>query len=325
MIREAEDKKRDLEKKVAEIEQASKQSKQSVEKEIKELETKLDKAGNAKNPNKDYMDSLRGQIGTKKDAISGGDKKTHEEIKDIKEKIKGIDTANKGRKRVEGALTGTIIPGFEAQHDGMHETLANLFSDGGEVKGVSFSGLQAIQGLGGTLDEVPNPPPYGVLGGEVFAVQDRLRTIKEEMERVPDVGAEGAESESATVAREMMEEWRKRYMVSQAQFKVLQGFPGVAATQVPFGGAYARGGVVAAEVGERGREIAVMPQGARVIPSHEAQAALMGGGGTNLNFEELNVYEDGTVTGRVNGEDFTTEFKKATKKIGGRPRTPGGR
>jgi TP901 family phage tail tape measure protein len=325
-IREAERKKRELEKKVEEVEQAQKKSKQKLEAEIKDLENKVNKAQGAKKPNKTYIESLQNEIRTRRDAMSGGDKKTHDEVKQINEQIQDIAKANKGRKRVETALTGTIIPGFEAQHTGMHETMKSLFEDGGEIKGNVFTGLKTIQGAGGTLDEVPNPPAFGSLGGEIFNTQNRLREIQEEATKVKEgVGSDG-ESEAAEIANELAMEWKKRFLVSQAQMSVLTGFPSVQkVASMPFAGQFAGGGLVLAEVGERGREIAAMPSGSRIVPKGAADSAIRNAAAPMLNFEELNLYEDGSVDGKINGEDFDDKFKKVTRRVGSGPRTPGGR
>lgn len=325
-IREAEEKKRELEKKAKEIEQAQNKSKQALEKEINELENKINKAQGAKNPNKAYIEQLRGEVRTRRDGISNSDKKAHQEIKDIGEKVRDINHDNQGRKRVESALTGTIIPGFEGQRTGMYETMASMMGDGGESNNVAFTGLKTVQGAGGPLEEIPNPPPYGMLGGEIFNVQNRLQMIKEEAERTPTSGASETDTELLAIANEMAMEWKKRYIVSQAQMSTLTNFPTVQQVATsPFAGSFAKGGVLMAEVGEKGREIIAAPQGSRVIPKHEATAALSGSGGTNLNFEEFNLFEDGSVAGKINGEDFQSHFKKTAKRVGGRPRTPGGK
>lgn len=333
VIREAEHKKREFEQKIKDIEKAQNENKQELEKREKELERALDKEQGAEKPNKDKIASIRSELGSVKSGLSDNDKNSGKEIKELREKIKDIEGKNKGRKRVEGALVGTIIPGFEAQHTGLHETMISLFADGGQVGNTSFSGLKTVQGAGGPLDEIPNPPPYGMLGGEIFGVQDRLRTIKEEMDRKPDSTNAGDDSEADTLAKELAEEWKKRYLVSQAQFSVLRDFPSVGATQVPFAGSFASGGVarakgvVAARVGERGEEIAVMPQGARIIPSQEAQTALAGSGMGDIKFEQVTFIEsENRVTGRVNGQNFDLEVKSVNRKqsLKSMSRTPGG-
>ena len=88
--------------------------------------------------------------------------------------------------------------------------------------------------------------------------------------------------------------------------------------------------MVAATVGERGQEVAVMPTGSRVVPEHDAKEAIakMGGGGGDIVFEEVNFYEDeGKVKGRVNGRDFETDFKRSERKTARKSmsRTPGGK
>jgi hypothetical protein len=124
-------------------------------------------------------------------------------------------------------------------------------------------------------------------------------------------------------------EWKKRYLVSQAQFGVLSSAPSVeGVASVPSAGNYAIGGLVAATVGERGTEVAVMPSGSRIVPEHDAKEAIsrMAGPGT-INFEHVEFHEaDGTVKGRIDGRDFEQRVKTVTRKQSRKAitRTPGG-
>lgn len=336
-IREAEEKKRELEKKIKEIEAAQKKSKDAVEKEIKELEQKLDKAGKAKKPNHAYMDQLRGEIRSRKDTISQSDSKSTEEIKGLKKQITKITDQNKGRARVESALTGTIIPSLETQKSGMHESLKGLFSSGGEIKGTAFSGLQTVQGLGGPLDTIPEPPPIGMLGGEVFTVQNRLKEIQEEAARVPTSEKdESIAEELLAIERELNMALKKENIALKYQTGVFNAFPSVGQVAVPkavqYAGAFAKGGVMGehmmAWVGEKGPEPIFGPRGSRVIPTHDAMSALKqnGSGPSTLVIEQLVINEDGTVTVKTADDEFDAEVRNITRKQS-RPAvrpTPGG-
>lgn len=325
MIREAEAKKRAIEKKIKEVEQLNQKGKQKLESELKELERQLNKAQGAKTPNHDQINAIRTQIAARKDAMSGGGHATQNQVKALHEEAQKIDRENKGRKRVEGALSGSIIPALEGRKTGMLETMTSLFGDGGQTGVSSFLGLKQIQGAGGTTGAIGNPPVLGELGGEIFTVQNRLREIQEEAKRTK-LGSE--DSELQDITKELELDWKKRYLVSEAQRIAMTSFPTVQKlTTLPFAGSFASGGIMAAEVGERGREIVVGPQGSRVIPSHEVNAALSGSSENDtppeLVFEELNVYTDeGRVTGRFKGRDFDATVRNV--KFRG-PRTPGGR
>ena len=328
VIRQAEQHKRELEKKVDEIEQAQKKNKQTLEKEIKELEHKLDQAQGAKNPNQQYIDALRSDISVRKNAISDSDNQSNKKIHDLRDDIRGVEKEQKARARVESALSGEVIPGLESKRSGMFETMSNLYGSGGEIKGASFLGLQQIQGAGGSLDEIQGIPPLGSLGGEVFTVQNRLREIQEEAERPKEAGGPSdTEQEILAMKAELAQEWKKRYIISQSQFATLSGMPTVQeATSVPFAGSFASGGVMMAEVGERGREIVAAPQGSRVIPSHEARAALSGGGAPqDFNIDELHLYPDGTAVAKIGGREFRKKVKKVNQEEASPRPTPGGK
>jgi len=315
VIRKAEEQKRELEEKVKEIERAQKRSKDSVEAEIKDLERSLDKAQSAKNPNKQVITGLRSEISERKDSLSNTDKQTAEEITKIKGDIRTIDKENDGRHRVETSLTGSIIPTLDSKQASLYETAANLFGDGGEVGKMAFMGLKEIQGAGTTTGEIPNPPGVQEVGGELFNILNRMREIKEEAEKKPEV-PEVEESELAELNKLAALDWQKKYLVSQAQYATLNNFPSVAqVASLPYAGSFAKGGVMMAEVGERGREILAAPQGSRVIPKHEVDTALRSPtDAPSLVIEELNVYEDGTVDFKAGGETFSAEVKKVTRK-----------
>lgn len=333
-IREAEQKKREIEKQVKEIEQASKKTKQKLEQEVNQIEHELSKAQGAKNPDKGTLETLRGEIKTRKEAMGGGDKKTHEEVKAANDQIHKIEEQNRGRKRVEGALSGTIIPDLEAKQEGMHETLSGLYENGGEIWKIPYMDLKSVQGMGSSTElDVPNPPPIGSLGGEVFTVQNRLREIQEEAEK-KNLGGTGKEDETELkqIAEQIAEQYKQRYLVSQYQYGVLQGMASVQQIAhpdtLPFAGSFAKGGVMMAEVGERGREIVAAPQGSRVIPSHEARAALAKGNVGDINFEDISFHEaEGKVRGRANGKRFEQDVKDINRKQTRKSisRTPGGK
>lgn len=333
-IREAEQKKRELEKQIKEIEKAQNTNKHALEKQLNQLEADLQKAQNAKNPDKAQLERIRGEIHTTKEAISGNDQQATGNVHKIHAEIQGIEKAQKGRRRVESALSSNIIPGLTGKQGGMHETMANLFGDGGEVNGIAFLGLQQIQGAGGPLDDVPNPPEIGTLGGEIFNVQNRLREIDEESKRARETGGESESAqEIAQLNEELAMDWKKRYLVSQSQYSALSSFPTAGeVAAIPSAGSFALGGVISrkamAWVGERGPEPVFAPEGARVIPSHEAQAALAKGGRGDVNFEEVHFHEaEEKVTGRANGHYFEKDVKYINRKQARKSmaKTPGGK
>jgi TP901 family phage tail tape measure protein len=336
-IREDEAKKRELEKKIKDLEKAQNDNIKKLEKEKKELEAKLDKLQGAKNPNHAAISQVRDEIRSKNEAMGSTNKEASNNIKEDREKIKDIEKDVKVKQRIEGGAK-TLIGQLDEKRTSLYDTMSNLYGQGGEFEGtgLSFYGLEQVQGKGGTTEDIPNPPEFGSVGGEIFDVQNRLREIQEELERKPSPKADEGSTEIEELEKEIATEWRKRYEVSQAQFSVMSNFPSVgevAAPVLPYAGSFATGGsaLVAATVGERGREVAIMPNGSRVVPEHDAKEAIarMGGGGPHsIVFEEVHFHEhEGKVSGRINGEEFESDVNNIQRKTSRKSmtRTPGGR
>lgn len=337
-IREAEQEKRILEKQIKAIEKAESSKKHELEKEIKELEHAIEEARRNVPPSdkkhKGAHEAAENRINemerikeAKKKVLEHSGADSTKEIRELHKKISNIEGAQKGRGRVEKALTGTIIPDLDAKKESVAQLLQGMLGEAGEVEGrgkhISFTGLKAIQGAGVGLGKIGNPPPLGTVGGEIFTVENRLREIQEELKKTHETTptSEAAEDE---VAKQEAEEWKKRFIVSQYQYKVLSEYPSVQSLAYPFAGAFAKGGVLMAEVGEKGREVIAAPQGSRVVSRREVDSALRGGGHpTHLNFEEINFHEaDQKVTGRVNGSDFEAEVKTVNRKAGRKAANP---
>lgn len=326
-IAEGEADKRKIENAIKDLEKARDDKVKQLEKEKKDLEQKLDKAQSAKKPNHDYINQLRDEIKAKNFAINHAGEDARDAVKKKRGHLHDLEERQKGRKRVEGALSGTLIPTLEEKRSDLLQTAVDLYSGGGSIGAHSYAGLQTVQGAGSTTEEISWPPEIGSLGGEVFATQNRLREIGEEAELKQPKNPIESDDELASLNAELATLWKQRYEVSQAQFGVLQNFPSVSAVNaMPFAGGFALGGSVVAKVGERGAEMAVFPQGTRIVSHSDAKEAVsaagsQGGGPVELNFEELNFYEDGRVEGRINGHPF----EKRLNRIGRTPRTPGGK
>jgi TP901 family phage tail tape measure protein len=317
LIREAEDRKRALERKIQEIERAAAKSKQTLESEVKDLERAVDKEEGKQAPNKGVLAALRAEIKTRKNALGDNDKQSNNQVKGVRQEITKIDAEQAGRHRVETALKDKLIPTLEGQNKGMHETLANLFGQGGEIRGKNFVGLQQIQGLMDPRTGFAIPPAPEEVGGELFNVTSRLRTIKEEAERKNPKEAEKEETEIPELEKEANLDLLRKYLVSQAQYGVLRDFPTVGQiASVPYAGSFAGGGVLmAAEVGERGREIIAAPQGARVLPAREVSSAIsQANSRPTLIIEELNVFEDGSVEVKTADGTFEADVRQVNRK-----------
>jgi TP901 family phage tail tape measure protein len=330
-IRKDEEKKRELEQKIRDLEKAQNDNIRKLEKEKSKLEDALNKAQQAKNPNHAQISQIRSEIKSKNEAIGGTNKETSKSLKQDREEIQEIEKDIGAKKRVEAA-SKTLVGQLTDRRSSLYSTMSNLYGQGGEFEGtgLSFYGLEQIQGKGGTTKDIPNPPEFGSVGGEIFDVQSRLRTIQEELEKKPVTSNLEEDTQLKELELEIERDWKKKYLISQSQFKVLSDFPSVGSVaSVPYAGAFATGGLVAATVGERGKEVVVMPNGSNVVANHEAKAAAAGmGNAPPINFEELNFYEaEEKIDGRVNGQDFEQEVKKVTRKQArdSMSRTPGGR
>jgi hypothetical protein len=329
-IRKAEQEKKALEKKIKDIEQASTQTKQTIEKEVNTMEHQIAEARRAPTPKSKAakaaqtakINNMERALEAKKTALAHSGSDGTEQIKGIKEHIQKIQREQAGRSRVEQGLIANpsgIITSLENKETGLRETAAGLFGGGGEVKKIPFIGLQQIQGVGGPTNQIKGIPPIGTLGPEVLTVQQRLREIGEEAAKVKPPTTPS--TELSDLDKQIAETWRNRYLVSQSQYGVLSNFPSVEGlASVPFAGSFAKGGALAsghsmAWVGEHGPEPIFAPHGARVLPAHEAAAALSRGGGGDINFEEVHFHEaEGKVTGRANGQAFEKDVTKITRK-----------
>lgn len=329
-IRLDEAKKRELKQKIQDLEKVHNDNVRKIEKEKNELENRLNQAQSAKHPDQKVINQIREEIKSKNEAIGLDKKEAASAIKIDNEKIKDVEKDVHDKKRVEDA-SKTLITNLGERRTSLYDTMSGLYGQGGEFEGTgySFYGLEQIQGKGGSTEDIPNPPELGSVGGEIFTVQNRLREIQEELEKKPVSTAD--DSELKDLEKEMQIDWRKRYLVSQSQTAALAAFPSVGSiASVPKAGSYAIGGLVAATVGERGKEVAVMPTGSRVVPEHDAKEAIgrMGGKHGGINFEEIHFHEaDEKVSGRANGEDFEVEASKFNRKQARRSmtKTPGGR
>jgi hypothetical protein len=344
-IRDAEREKQAFERQIKAIEKAEHAKKHQLEKEVNELEHTIAEARRHVPPGdkkhkaaheaaEAHINELEKVKEAKQKALSHSGADSTKEIREANEKIHKIDADQKNRKRVEEALSGTILPALTSKKSSLSQLLEGIKGEAGEVEGkghhFSFSGLGAIQGAGTGMGNIGNPPPLGTVGGQIFAVQNRLREIQEEEKKAPTTPETQGEEEKLNLEKELRMDWMKQYIVSQYQYKTLKAFPSVSAINaMPFAGSYAKGGVVMAEVGEKGREIIAAPQGSRVLSKHEVDTAVRGQSGVTLNFEEVHFHEDsGKVSGRVNGQDFEheAEIRKVTRKETSRSMasTPGG-
>lgn len=328
-IRKGEQAKKRIEQKIKDLEKASRKKVRQLEKERKGLERQLNKAQGAKKPNRSYIAKLHAEIKDKNFAISHTGQGAVEAVRKERGQLRRVNKNQAARKRVEGALSGTIIPTLDEKRSDLYRTKEELYGQGGQIGNKTFAGLSTVQGTVGNYNRVAWEPPIGELGGEVFSTQLRLREIGEEAERrVTKPPISDTAEEQLALQKELNVTLKKENLTLKYQFGTLKNFPSVQETAaVPFAGAMAKGGVMAAEVGEKGREIVFAPEGTRVIPRHEADAALRSGGGTTVIIDQLIIHEDGTATVRMEQGDESAAFVRSVTREQSRKAitlTPGG-
>lgn len=334
VIREAEAKRREFEKRLKEVERHAESNVHQLEHEKAQLQHALEVNENKPKVTKAVFDEkvrLREEIAGKTAAITSSNQTGQAGVKDLHGKI---TTINKALKNYEAQKAGieAFLPPLEERYENIKAARASFFF-GGTYKNHSYQGLKEVDGSTDDLTKVAslgNIP--GRFGGEILQVQLALRELEAPPE-AQNTQTTGIAEELKSLAENEALEWKKRYLVSQSQLATLAGFPTPGnLLAVPYSGAYATGGVVGATVGENGPEILLTKAGGNVVTNAERRQFLASGSGIpSINFEEVHFHEDGTVKGRgtVNGQSF--EFEQAVKRVNRKQtrsaltRTPGGK
>lgn len=351
-----------LEKQKHEIEEAEHAGQHKLEKEKNELENQLNQLQNAKHPDQGAISGVRAQLKGVNESLHNVQSGGANGVKAISEKIHEVEHDDKVKlthehehknaaikhlhefERQVSSYTEELIPAAEEKRTVIDETAAGLMTGyaptEGPFKNRSWEGLNELQGSIDFFKKVNKLPefPNGQWGGNILTVQQGLESYAT-VNKPPAIGLglhfeapEEEESQESSVAKELKELEKEieginlqRERIRQVQGPVMESFPSVHDIAIPFAGAYAKGGLVAAEVGERGKEIAVMPQGTQMVSHYDAKDAL---GSGNINFEHMEFHEaDNSVHGRVNGIDFHQEIKEVNRKQAQdaiTSRTPGG-
>lgn len=222
---------------VADAIRAAAKVRHALEKEREEVVKRLEKAREHPKRNREQIKLLRARA------------------MQLHDQIGGIDKQQDRRARVRDKLKDKIIPALNDKRSALNT-----------ARGELLQSLDTVQGPGSPMERLSSLPEIGVLGGDIFTVQMRLRELAQPRERITDTVTETAEeSESAELLRELLREANLRTAVSQAQYKVLRDFP-------TYMGAFAQGGV--ALVGERGPELAHMPSGTRIHSAADTASML---------------------------------------------------
>lgn len=324
-----------FEQQIKDIELSQNKNTQQLEKEKTQLERTLGQKEKLKQTAAVHneIQVIREEIQGKSSAISSTTQNGVAEIKAAKEKIHGIDKEQTTRHRAESALN-ELVPTLENQDKSLGETNFNIYTSGGSFNNLSFLGLQAVQGAGGTLGKLPQNPPIGSVGGDIFQTQLRMQQIDEEMKPKPVEPNESTTEQLREIERELNINLKKENLTLRYQFATLANFPTVAETQgvgnqgVPFAGQFAMGGLIAATVGENGAETLLVPHGSNVVSNAERRSIVASANQKpHINFEHLEFHEaDNTVRGRVNDEPFEQKVKHINRNQSRRSGriTPGG-
>jgi TP901 family phage tail tape measure protein len=264
---------------VADAIRAAAKVRHALEKQLEQTRDQLEKAREHPRRNREQIKLLRARA------------------MQLYDQIGGIDKQQDRRGRVRDKLKDRIIPALTDKRSALNT-----------ARGELLTSLDTVQGPGSPMERLSSLPEVGVLGGDIFAVQMRLRELAQPRERITDTATDVTEeSESAALLRELLREANLRTAVSQAQYKVLQEFPS-------YMGAFQKGGV--ALVGERGPELAHMPSGTRIHSAADTQAMLA----PTVVIQNLTVYEDGRASVQYDGREFEVAVERATRRMArGRP------
>jgi hypothetical protein len=215
-----------------------------ADKRRRELERKL----------KDAQAKLRKELAKPPNQQSG------ERIQALKHKIRGLADAVgiemwnvEAGKRRQDAINGSILPELGKKARAL-----------GQDRGGILGELVTVQGLGGPLGVLGELPPLGVLGGDIFTLQMRLKELGTKVDVSDGGGGSTDDSALAEALREKLSQMTQRYQISQLQYQALQS--------TPYLGAFAKGGV--ALVGERGPELAHLPSGTRIHDAADTESMI---------------------------------------------------
>lgn len=217
-------------------------------------------------------------------------------------------------------MLGDRDSGLIGRRVSMDEYLPNVLGSGGD----SFKGLITVQGLGGPMELFHGTPPEGMFGGEIFDAQQILRQLAVRPNPVPLPEPAEADapddSERNALLRQLLEESQRRFVVSQAQYRALEGFNrDFPLDRLPgFGGSFATGGVVPGAVGEARTIIA--HGGERVLSVAEQRAGALSG---RL---EVIITDRRTIVTGPDGQEVRAIVRDETRRAarGAMMRTPGG-
>ena len=164
---------------------------------------------------------------------------------------------------------------------------------------------------------------------EITQWAEALKGTEEAISGLPgNVFAKENTEEQLADQKVINEELQRNLLTLQAQSPVMASMQSVSA--IANAGAFAKGGLVAATVGENGAETVLLPNGSNVVSNAERRSVVAASGKPGVNFEKIEFHEaDNRVTGRANGRAFDTEAEitKVTRKqatTATRSRTPGG-
>jgi TP901 family phage tail tape measure protein len=165
----------------------------------------------------------------------------------------------------------------------LEEAIVNAKTMRDETWAGELEEIQGLSGPVGLIDSLPSEPQAGAFGGRIFEIQNSIRELALKVDNAKADASDSGASELKELEAQLNVDWRKRFLVSEAQRNTIRGFEanypgGRYAGMFATGGHIGRGQWgIAGETGEP--EIVQGP--ARVYSPSES-AEMMGGGDGEL-------------------------------------------
>ncbi|MEX1142325.1 MAG: phage tail tape measure protein [Thermoleophilaceae bacterium] len=193
-------------------------------------------------------------------------KAVRDRLGNLRDRIGNIDDRQAKRVRLRDSLKSKLIPEMRDRRRSLTDLSRDVLGSGTD----SFDGLETVQGRGGPMTtDTSTPKLGGPYGGGILDALSALRDINADAEgRDPGGGGtDDTDSELARLYRELFEDERKRRIVADRQFAVLQDIP-------PVGEQFQRGGKVPGT--GFGDKVRALLEPGEVVINKEAVRALGG-------------------------------------------------
>jgi hypothetical protein len=188
-------------------------------------------------------------------------KQNRDRIRELRDRIAGIDKGLKPLRRERKGLEDRIIPALTGQGRQLSEALRG--PDG------TLEKMTELQGPNGPMTKIVGIPTLGSLGGTILDVQLDLKNVGTYGVATRGLDSPVTDSASAEQLRELLRQANLRTAVSEQALRTFSEFQ---QNTVPFLGGFAKGGL--ALVGEQGPELAHVPNGTRFYSRPDTERML---------------------------------------------------